>query len=95
MAMMPTWMLGGDLRSALFAPPLFSLLFASSLLVAVRLTSVALPDLTLLPLDGFRAWVSSKLWLQHGGACPDGVTLPTGLITLGPLGPLRHDTVYG
>lgn len=82
MVMVPTWMLGGGLRSALFAPPLFSLLFASSLLVAVSLTSVALPDLALLPLDGFRARVSSKLWLQRCGACPDGVTLPAGLITL-------------
>lgn len=82
MKVIPTWMLGGDLGPALFAPPLFSLLFASSLLVAVRLTSVALPDLTLLPLDGFGAGVSSELRLQHYGACPDGVTLPAGLITL-------------
>lgn len=82
MALMPTWMLGGDLRSALFAPPLFSLLFASSLLIAVSLTSVALPDLALLPLDGFRARVSSKLWLQRRSACPDGVTFPARLVTL-------------
>lgn len=92
---MPTWMLGSDLSSALFAPPLFSLLFAPSLLVAVSLPSVAFPDLTLLPLDGFGARVSTKLWLQRHGAGPDGVTLPTGLITLRPLGPVRHDTVYG
>lgn len=82
MARVPTWMLGGDFRSALFAPPLFSLLFASPLLVAASLASVALPDLTLLPLDGFRTRVSSKLWLQRDGARPDGVTLPAGLITL-------------
>lgn len=80
--MMPTWVLGGELRSALFAPPLFSLLFAPPLLVAVSLTSVALPELTFLPLDGFGARVSSELWLQGRGASPDGVTLPAGLITL-------------
>lgn len=79
---MPTWMLRRDLSSALFAPPLFSLLFASPLLVAVSLSAVALPDLTLLPLDGFGAGVSTKLWLQRHGAGPDGVTLPAGLVTL-------------
>lgn len=81
-------MLGGDLSSALFAPPLFALLLASFLLVAVGLSSVALPDLALLPLDGFRAGVSSKLRLQLHHACPDRVTLPTRLIALRPLGPL-------
>lgn len=79
---MPTWMLGSDLRSALFAPPLFSLFLASFLLIAVGLSSIALPDLTLLPLDGFRAGVSSKLRLQLHHASPDRMTLPTGLIAL-------------
>ena len=87
-------MLGGDLSSALFAPPLFTLFLASFLLVAVRLSPGALPDLTLLPLDGFRTRVSSKLRLQLYHASPDGVTLPTGLIALWPLSPLGHDAVY-
>lgn len=75
-------MLGGDLSSALFAPPLFTLFLASFLLIAVGLASVALPDLTLLPLDGFRTGVSSKLRLQRHHARPDRMTLPTGLIAL-------------
>lgn len=75
-------MLRGDLSPALFAPPLFTLLLASFLLVTVRLSSVALPDLTLLPLDGFGAGVSSKLRLQLHHAFPDRMTFPAGLITL-------------
>ena len=78
----PTGMLGGDLGSALFAPPLFPLLLASFLLITVGLSSVALPNLTLLPLDGFRTGVSSKLRLQLHHACPDRMTLSTGLIAL-------------
>lgn len=81
-------MLGGDLSSALFAPPLLALLLASFLLVAVGLASVALPELALLPLDGFGTGVSSELRLQLHHARPDRVTLPARLIALRPLGPL-------
>ena len=56
-------MLGGDVDSACFAPPLFTLLLASFLLVAVGLSSIALPDLAFLPLDGFGARVTSELRL--------------------------------
>lgn len=81
-------MLCGDLSRALFAPPLFTLFLAAFLLIAVRLSSVALPYFALLPLDGLGTRVSSKLRLKLYDACPDGVTLPTGLVALGPLGPL-------
>lgn len=77
-----TWMLRGDLNSALFAPPLLTLFLASFFVLAVGLTSAALPDLALLPLDGFRAGVSSKVRLQLHAACPDHVTFPTGLVAL-------------
>lgn len=90
-----TWMLGGNLGSALCAPPLFTLLLTSFLLVTVGLSSVTLPNLTLLPLDGFGTGVSSKLRLQLHHACPDRMTLPTGLIALWPLSPLCHDAVDG
>lgn len=75
-------MLGGDFSSAQFAPPLFTLFLASFPLITVGLSSVALPDLTLLPLDGFRTGVSSKLRLQLHYTCPDRMTLPTRLIAL-------------
>lgn len=75
-------MLGGAFSPALFAPSLLALLPAPLLLVAVGLPSVAPPDLALLPLDGLGAVVSAKLRLQHHHTRPDGVTLPTGLVTL-------------
>lgn len=75
-------MLGGGVDSACFAPPLFTLLLASFLLVAVGLSSVTLPDLAFLSLDGFGTGVASKLRLQLHHARPDRVTLPAGLIAL-------------
>lgn len=78
----PTWMLRSDLSPALFALPLFSLLLTPFLLIAVDLPSITLPDLTFLPLDGFRAGISAKLRLQHHHASPDCMTLPTGLVAL-------------
>ena len=75
-------MLRGDLSPALFAPPLFTLLLASFLLITISLSSVALPDLTLLPLDGFRTGVSTKLRFKLHHACPDCMSFPAGLITL-------------
>lgn len=75
-------MLRGALSSSLFAPPLFTLFLATFLLVAVAQPSVALPDLALLPLYRLRTRISTKLRLKHHHACPDGVTFPTGLITL-------------
>lgn len=74
-------MFSGALDPA-FAPPLFALFLASFLLIAVALSPAALPDLTLLPLDGFETGVSAKLGLQCHLACPDHMTLPTGLIAL-------------
>ena len=91
----PTRVLGGDLSFALFAPSLFALLLAAFLLVTVGLSSSALPDLALLPLDGFSTCVSSKLRLHIQHAGPDRMTLTTGLIALRPLSPLWHHTVYG
>lgn len=87
-------MLRGTLSSALFASPFFSLLLAPSPLIAGALSTVALPDLTLLPLDAFLTRISAKLRLHHHIAIPDRVTLPTGLITFRPLCPLWHGTVY-
>lgn len=90
-----TWVLRDPLRPALLALPLVPLLLASFLLVTVGLSSVALPDLTLLPLDGFSTGGSAELRLQHQHARAYRVTFPTGLVALGPLAPLRHDTVDG
>lgn len=79
---MQTWMLRGALDSALFAFLFFTLLLASSFLITVALSSTALPNFTLLPLDCFSTGVSTKLWLHGHNASPDSVTFATGLVAL-------------
>lgn len=55
----------------------------------------ALSDFAFLPLNGFWARITPKLWLQLDHAGPDGVAFPTGLVALIPLGPIRDHAVNG
>lgn len=55
----------------------------------------ALSDFAFLPLNGFWARVTPKLWLQLDHAGPDCVAFPAGLVALVPLRPIRDHAVDG
>ena len=90
-------MLCGDLllASPLLAPSLLPLLLASLLLLRAALATAALPHLALLPLDGLGAGVAAELGLQLHHAVADHVALATGLVAVGPLGPVAQQAVCG
>lgn len=75
-------MLRSDLSFDLFASPFFTLFLASFLVVTVALATAALSNLTFLPLDGFRTWISAKLRFHCYNTSSDCVTLPTRFIAL-------------
>lgn len=93
----PTWHLlvcPDRLPSLLGSPPLCRVLLGF-FAVASPQAPCAPPDLTPLPLHGFRTRDSAELGLYLHHAGPDHVTLPAGLVTLRPLGPLGQHAVHG